>query len=287
MKSDRITRRDFFQFGAGIVGAVSALGVTSCGTQTSPSKKAIPVGLQLYSVRKDCEADLPKTIEAVAKMGYDGVEFAGFYKYSADELRKMLDVNRLKCCGSHTPFDQIQEETLAKTIEFNKIIGNKYLIIPWIPEERRKTEGDWIALAKFFSEVNDKIKPQGMRIGYHTHDLDFKPVDGKIPWDIFAQNTNPEVILQIDTGNAAGGGADPVMYLEKYPGRAVTVHIKEFSKTNPKAIFGEGDLNWKEIFNFCETAGGTEWYIIEEEKEDYPPLVCVDMCLKNFLKMKA
>jgi sugar phosphate isomerase/epimerase len=75
--------------------------------------------------------------------------------------------------------------------------------------------------------------------------------------------------------------------MKKYPGRATTVHLKEFSSTDDKAILGEGDMKWKEFFSFCETIGGTEWYIVEQESYAYPPLECVKHCLENFKKIKA
>jgi sugar phosphate isomerase/epimerase len=83
------------------------------------------------------------------------------------------------------------------------------------------------------------------------------------------------------------GGADPVAYLKKYPGRSVTVHIKEFSKTNKNAMIGEGDVQWQQILRLCRTVGGTKWFIIEEEKDAYPPIEGVEISLKNFKKVRS
>jgi sugar phosphate isomerase/epimerase len=82
------------------------------------------------------------------------------------------------------------------------------------------------------------------------------------------------------------GGGDAIPYLKRYPGRAVTVHLKEYSATNKNAIVGEGDIPWEELLNLCETIGGTKWYIIEEEKDVYPPLEGVELCYKNFRKLR-
>jgi len=103
----------------------------------------VPIGVQFYSVRHDCARDLPGTLGALAKMGYEAVEFAGYHGRTAAELRAMLDANGLRCCGTHTGLDTLEGEALAKTIEFNATIGNRLLIVPWIPEERRRTTGDW------------------------------------------------------------------------------------------------------------------------------------------------
>lgn len=280
--SNEMDRRDFIKAGAAIT-AASFLGCSAPKVQT----KTIPVGLQLYSVRKECEMDLPGTIAAVSKMGYQGVEFAGYYNYPAQELRKMLDDNGLKCCGTHTQLVTLLGDELPRTIEFNQILGNKYLIVPWLGEELRNSKEAWLKTATLFNELAEKVQPQGMVVGYHNHSFEFQLLENELPWDIFFSHTDPKVVMQIDTGNAMSGGGDPVAFLGKYPGRTKTIHLKEFSSTNPKAILGEGEVDWDQVFTLCESVGGTEWYIIEEEKDVYPPLECVDLCLKNYKKLRA
>jgi sugar phosphate isomerase/epimerase len=92
--------------------------------------------------------------------------------------------------------------------------------------------------------------------------------------------------MQLDVGNAMSGGADPLPYLYRYPERAITVHVKEFSKTNDNALIGEGDVNWKAFFALCKAVGNTEWYIVEYERPGTPPLEAVKRCLQNLRKMK-
>jgi sugar phosphate isomerase/epimerase len=91
--------------------------------------------------------------------------------------------------------------------------------------------------------------------------------------------------MQWDNGNALHGGADANDYLEKYPGRSDTVHLKERSATNDKALIGEGDIEWQRFFDLCTSVGNTEWYVIEQESYAYPPLECVDKCLQNVKAM--
>jgi sugar phosphate isomerase/epimerase len=248
----------------------------------------IPIALQLYSVRDDCARDLPGTLKAVAKMGYEGVEFAGYYNRTADELKKMVDDLGLKVAGSHIGLNTLLGDELEKTIEFNKTLGNKFLIVPWISEEMRNSKQAWLETAKLFSEIAKKVKRRGMRVGYHNHHMEFTPIDGEMPWDIFGGATSAEVVMQIDTGNALHGkiSVDGLLAtVKRYPGRSVTVHLKEFSATNDKAVIGEGDMKWKQFFKLCETVGGTQWYIIEQESYAYPPLECVKLCVNNLKKM--
>jgi len=244
----------------------------------------IPVALQLYSVREDCARDLPGTLEAVANMGYDGVEFAGYYGRSADELRKMLDNLGLRVAGTHIRINTLLGDELKQTIEFNRILGNRFLIVPSLPENMRSSKAVWLETARLMNDMAEKVKPEGMRVGYHNHAIEFQPIEGDLPWDIFFRATVPDVVMQLDTGNAMHGGVSPdgiLEILKHYPGRAVTVHLKEFSSTNKQALIGEEEVKWKEFFSLCETIGGTEWYIVEQESYAFPPLECVMRCIKN------
>jgi sugar phosphate isomerase/epimerase len=245
----------------------------------------IPIGLQLYSVRHDCERDLPGVLQSVARMGYDGVEFAGYYGRSAAELRAMLDDLGLKCCGTHTGLDTILGEALPATIEFNQALGNRYLIVPGLSSERTQSRAAWLETAKLFTEAAQNAGAEGMLVGYHNHYVEFQPLDGELPWDTFFSNTPEEVVMQVDIGNALHGGGDPVPYIGRYPGRAKTVHLKEYAAGNENALIGEGDVNWQQVFDLCESVGGTEWYIVEQETYAYPPLECVDRCLQNLRAM--
>lgn len=254
----------------------------------------VPIALELYSVRNEMKEDTRGTLHAVAEMGYDGVEFAGWHGHSASDLRAMLDAEGLTCCGSHTPFAAVQENKLAETIEFNQILGNNKLIIPGIPADLRKTRADWLKLAAFFNELADKLAPYGMVTGYHNHHVEFAPLDGEAPWDTFFGNTKAAVIMQLDNGNAMLGGGDPIAILKKYPGRAVTVHLKPFTHVTDKndheaafrPIIGQDSVPWTDFFQACETVGGTEWYIVEYESDAYPPLEAVARCINALRKME-
>ena len=287
-----VSRRGFLTKGAAAAAILtcSAAGAARDEKKDKQTKRkgarSFPIGLQLYSVREDCKRDLPGTIAAVAKMGYKGVEFAGYYDRSAAELRKMLNDNGLVCCGTHTGLDTLLGDNLPSTIEFNQTLGNKYLVVPSLPEKYRSSHQAWLDTAKLFNELAEKVKPHEMLVGYHNHSVEFTAMDGELPWDTFCGNTSKDVIMQLDTGNALHGGADPLPYIYKYPGRAITVHLKEFSKKNDKALIGEGDINWKAFFALCKAVGGTEWYIIEQESYAYPPLKCAERCLRNLRKMK-
>ena len=250
------------------------------------------IALQLFSVRHEFAADMPGTLAAVAQMGYSGVEFAGRPQHTAAALKEQLDALGLACCGWHVPFDLVQDDALDATIAFQQAVGNDKLIIPGIPEELRQSRDGWLKLAAFTNRLGARLAPEGMRTGYHNHFHEFMPLEGETPWDTYFGNTDAAVIMQFDTGNAIFGGAEPMGVIRSYPGRALTVHLKPFTKRlhdgaghdypHPAfdPIIGEDDTDWAAFFDACETVGGTEWYIVEYESDAYAPLDAVDRCLR-------
>ncbi len=274
--SAAVTRREFL----GAVGAIGVgLGLGATPLAQAASDKKIPVGLQLYSVRDQCQKDLPGTVAAVAKIGYKGVEFAGYYGRSAKELRQLLDDNGLVACGTHTPYESVLANKLQATIEFNRTIGNHFLIVPWMNETHSKQV--WLDRAKLFNDLADQLKADGMWVGYHAHAHDFRQIEGVSAWDLFFGNTKPEVIMQLDTSNCWDGGADPVAVLKKYPGRARSIHIKAHGG-GPDAVIGEDKVNWAEVFAFCEGPGKTQWYVLEHESGKDP----LDAVRRSFEALK-
>jgi len=287
-----LSRRNLLKWGAGAA-AVLATGaldleveaqVRRKGKKGTGKPRTIPIGLQLYSVRQECEKDLPAVLKAVAKMGYQGVEFAGYYGRNAAELKKLLDENRLKCCGTHIGLNVLEGDELQKTLEFNQTIGNRFLIVSYMGEDRLGAPDKISQTAKLMTEIAAQVKPKGMRVGYHAHGGDFKKIDDQTVWDLFFSAAGPEVCMQMDLGNCIGGGGDPYAALKKFPGRSATIHLKEHGG-KPGAPVGEGEVKWKEVFQLCETTGKTEWYIVEQEAYAGAPLDSVKQCIDNLRKM--
>lgn len=261
-----LTRRDLLRNTA-FAAALAGLGLPALA-RAAGSK--IPVGLQLYSVRKVCEKDLPGVLKAVAGFGYKGVEYAGYYGRKAEELKKLMDDHGLVCCGTHTGWGTVVGDALKETIEFNRTIGNRFLIVPGLPKDRTASVEAVKETAKILTEQAAKAKEAGMRVGYHAHGGDFKKMEnGQTEWEILFDNAGPDVVMQMDVGNCLGGGGDPYAMLKKYPGRSATIHLKEHGGA-PGAALGDGEVKWAEVFDLCETIGKTEWYIVEHESGTDP-----------------
>jgi len=252
--------------------------------------KQIPVGLELYSVREELAKDLKGTVRAVAKMGYEVVEFySPYYAWTAEyarEVRKLMDDLGLRCLSTHNDARSFAPEGIDKAIELNGIIGSRYIVMA--SAGRASSVADWKKVAERLNAAAEKMKPAGMRPGYHNHQLEFEALEGTRPIDVIAENTDRSILLQLDVGTCVEVGQDPVAWIKKNPGRLNCIHCKDWSGEPGKGyrvMFGEGAAPWKEIFQAAESTGGVEFYLLEQEGSDFTPFEAAEKCLANFRKL--
>jgi sugar phosphate isomerase/epimerase len=298
-----ISRRRILRFGASglvlvsapsfVLAAAKAKSKGKAGVKPGAKAAALPVALQLYSVRKDCAADFPGTLAKVAEMGFEGVEFAGYHNYEKDPegLRKKLDELKLKVAGAHVRTDLMMGEAREKTIAFHKAIGCRFLIVP--ADKRFMDPATAKDYARTMTEIAAALKPHGMFCGYHNHAREMAAAgDAAAPekthWDLFAERTPKEVILQQDMGWTTVAGLDPAAVVRRHPGRTRSCHIK--AKTpKGKEIIGEDSTDWRSAIRACQEVGSTEWLILEQE--DYPdglsPLDATKKSLAGLKKILA
>jgi sugar phosphate isomerase/epimerase len=236
------------------------------------ARNKIPIGLQLYAVRGACGRSLPETLKSVARIGYAGAEPWGYdgstlswHGHSPSDIRRMFDDHGLTCCGFHIATDALLGDNLKRTVELNRVLGNRLLIVAW-DKPRMSSRAGILELAGILNDAATNVAAEGMLTGYHAHGFDFARVDGEIAWDVLFCNTRAEVIMQLDTGNCAAGGGDPIATLRKFPNRARSVHLKEFGGPSGSVI-GEGKIAWPTVFELCRTTQNTEWYVVEEGDE--------------------
>jgi sugar phosphate isomerase/epimerase len=264
MKTPLSNRRAFLQQS---LLATAALAGSRLGA--APAKADPRLALQLYSVRDACAKDCDGTLEAVAKMGFAGVEFAGYHTYSGKprELRKRLDDLGLVAAATHTGTATLRPDKLAQTIDFHREIGCKYLIVPMDRDFTNPEKSK--ALAGLFNQVAAELKPHGMATGYHNHKVEFDAVGDTNHWELFATRTTKDVILQIDFGWSAVAGQDGPGLVRRHPGRMQVVHFKPTvlaaDKGGKKAIIGQDSVEWPPILAACREMGATEWVTIEQE----------------------
>jgi len=252
-----------------------------------PASKSIPVGLELYSVRNDLQKDPQGTVRAVAQMGYQCVEFYAPYfdwtETDAKQMRKLLDDLGLRCYSTHNDEDYFTAAKIDHARELNRILGTRYMVQAW-SDPKPDLDG-WKALADRLNAAADALKPAGLSVGYHNHDAEWKPIGGKMPMEVIAANTKPFIMLQLDVGTCLEAGGDPVAWIRANPGRIRSIHCKDWSRDPAigyKTLFGEGVANWKAIFDAAETAGGVEYYLVEQEGSRFSELETVRRCLQGF-----
>lgn len=251
-----------------------------------------PIGLELYSVRNILQKDLKGTVTAVAKMGYQVVEFySPYYSWTTDyakEVRKLLDDLGIRCLSTHNGTASFTPEGVSKAIELNGILGSRYIVMA-SPGNVRDLDG-WKKVAEMLNQAGEKMAAAKMRPGYHNHQAEFREVQGVRPIEVIAQNTGKNVMLQLDVGTCVEVGQDPVAWIRKNPGRINCIHLKDYSPEQGKGyrvLFGEGAAPWKQIFQAAESVGGVEFYLIEQEGYTLPELETVERCLENYRKMRS
>ncbi|HVH58681.1 MAG TPA: sugar phosphate isomerase/epimerase family protein, partial [Candidatus Sulfotelmatobacter sp.] len=257
MTPNTISRRTFLAFSATLPFALRA-------GAASP----IPVGLELYSVRKELQRDQQATVRAVAKMGYQCVEFyAPYFQWSEDEtkqMRKLLDDLGIRCFSTHNDSSSMNAENIARARDKNLILGCKYVVMA--SSKPGPGLDGWKIVADALNFADEQLEKSGLHAGYHNHEPEFTPVEGGRPMEVLAKNTKPSVMLQLDVGTCLKAGSDPVAWIRANPGRIRSLHCKDWSPDPAKGysvLFGEGAADWKAIFAASESVGGAEYYLIE------------------------
>ncbi len=264
--------------------AVSGMALNSMAFGTVQEGKKSQIALQVYSVRQAAAKDLQDTLKKIATAGYPAVEFAGYYNHEAKEIRKMLDDLGLKAISTHLGLHQLLCDEFDKTVEFEKILGNKNLVVAGGFADSSSFDAGNRMLANLFNELSIKAEKVGMKVGFHAHSGDFTRFKNDTAWNHLVARTRKEVIAEMDIGNCLSCGADPYEAIEKAPGRSELLHMKSFG-TVAATLIGDPDdkVDWKRIHKAGHGKGGTQWYIIEQEAfaANMPPMKAIEICIKN------
>ena len=247
--------------------------------------RRIPVGLQLFSVRRQCAADLPGTLARVKEIGFEGVELAGSYGRSGAEFRQLLDDHGLVCCGSHTPLSRLQSANYQQTVDFLHGVGTKKVIVPAIPTNQTQDLTGWRGAAAAMLHLEGQLRNDGLEIGYHNHAIEFRAMDGARPLDIFLRSA-PGVFLELDLGGAGYGGANPIQLLETYRKRVKMIHVKDWTPDKPDLMIGTGAMDWPDLLRDAP-ATAVEWYVIEHDSKSGPDLSDIADSYQRFLKLEG
>jgi sugar phosphate isomerase/epimerase len=288
------SRRTFIKTGSMALISTAVLSKTAFA---APKKKNVAVGMQLYSVRDDMAKDPLGSLKQIAAMGYKNVEHANyvnrkFYGYSASEFRKILDDLGLHNISGHTVFGVNHWDDSTKdftdswkyTVEDAAVLGQKYVISPWMDEKMRNNAENLKKYLEIFNKCGELCQKSGMKFGYHNHDFEFsQKINNESVFDIIMNGIDPKmVVIQLDTGNLYNGGAKTLDVLNKFPNRFENVHLKDEIKAGAgehsyeSTILGKGIISCKEVADLAYEKGGAKLYIIEQEAyQGKAPMECM------------
>jgi sugar phosphate isomerase/epimerase len=288
-----MSRRAFLGIASTVPAVIAASTSTSLMAEEPATQgKRIPIGLELYSVRGELARDLANTLNTVAKMGYEVVEFySPYFKWQpayAKDVRSQMNDLGLRCNSTHNGFESFASvENLAHAMELNQILGTRYVILASAPGDTQGLEG-WKKLCEQLTSAVEQLKAHGLSAGYHNHQAEWKKLEnGQRILEVIAANTPKEFALQLDVGTCEEAGADPVAWVKANPGRIKTMHLKDWAPGDKgyRVLFAEGATPWKELLSAAESIGGVEYFLIEQEGSRYSEFETAKRCLETWKSM--
>ena len=257
---------------------------------------ALPVAVQVYSVRDDAKIDLRATLEAIKNMGYDGVEFAGLYGNSPENIKKMCQEIGLVPLSAHVPY--LNMVANMSILEDYAAIGCKFVVVPYLSEEYRPGTDKFGEVIENIKKIGAKANELGMTLLYHNHDFEFVKLDGKYALDILYEEVSADLLqTELETCWVHVGGENPAEYIRKYAGRSPIVHLKDFygeksedmyeligiDSTKPKRPgnfelrpVGSGIQDFPAILKACEESD-VSWVVVEQDNPSMglAPMECI------------
>ena len=273
--------------------------------QNEGTEIGLPVGLQLYTVRDDMAKDFEGTLQKVKELGYDGVEFAGLYNNTPEQVKAMCAEIGLNPISAHVPLQEMLED-VDKVIADYKAIGCQYIVVPYVTEERRPGGELFKQMIEEIRGIGEKCKAAGLVLLYHNHDFEFaKTETGEFGLDYLYANVPADLLqTELDQCWVKYAGQDPVAYLQKYEGRSPVVHLKDYyasgeQKEDPYALIGlnEGEKKENTAFEFrplgygvqdipaiieASKKAGSKWLIVEQDQPSMgkTPMECAAMSME-------
>lgn len=260
-------RRTFLQ-----TSSMAALGTLAFPNELLELKKVKKVGIQLYTLRDLMSKDAMGTLTKVAQIGYKNIESHGYrdgkvYGMTVAEFRKALDGLGLATQSSHLGLELLRSENWERALADANILGQKYVVCPFLPETARKTIDQYKELCTQLNKAGETAKKAGLQLAYHNHDFEFQTVDGQIPFEVMLKECDANLVkIELDLFWAAKAGRDPITLFKNNPGRFHLWHVKDMANTAEKefAPVGSGTIDFKKIFESIK-ASGMEYFFVEQD----------------------
>lgn len=253
-------------FGAAALGTAAG-----CRRDDVGRRRALaPIGAQLYTVRAELERDFDGALQQVRRIGYDEVEFAGYFGRSPRQVREALERHGLAAPAAHVGLAEMESDW-SRTLALAAAIGHTWLVLPWIDAERRRTLEDWRRLAALLSRAGEAARAAGISVAYHNHDYEFAPLAGTLPFDLLLAETPPGLVaFELDVYWMVKAGRDPVVWLDSHPARFELLHLKDTAGPPDHAMMdvGSGVIGWPRLLAAARAAGVRHMFVEHDEPAD-------------------
>lgn len=230
------------------------------------------LGIQLYTVRRDLARDAEGTLARVAEIGFREVEFAGFPQGSAASLRAMLDRHGLTAPSGHVALQALRSDW-DRTLDAAAAVGQRYIVVAFLPAEERRTADDWKRLAALFNHGAEAARQRKIQFAYHNHDFEFDPFEGQTGYDLLLAETDRKLVqFEMDLYWISKAGRDPAEYFARWPGRFPLLHVKDMDATPAKSFteVGRGVIDFRRIFKRARQAGVRHFFYEQDSTPGSP-----------------
>ncbi|MEM7501195.1 MAG: sugar phosphate isomerase/epimerase [Pseudomonadota bacterium] len=254
--------------GAAAIAAAPWLAACSSTPQTAARRRLDRIGIQLYTVRDRMAEDVPGTLRAIADIGYDEVEFAGYFDHTPAAVKRMIDDLGLVSPSAHVSLDDIRTSQ-AQLIETAHTLENKYIALGWLAPEERGTLDQYREHIDLVAAFGEKCRDAGLQFAWHNHDFEFIELEGQRPMDMILDRTDADLVqVELDLYWTAKANVSVFRYFERYPGRFPMCHVKDMAADTSMADVGDGTIDFAAIFAASELAGFNHYFVERDDSTE-------------------
>jgi len=224
---------------------------TPAGSVAGAAADARPApGVQLYTLRGEMAKDVEGTLARVGALGYQEVEFAGYFDRTPAQIRDALAKAGLRAPSSHIPLDALEGDRQGKTLADAAAIGHQWIVVPWLAPDVRKSIDDYKRIATRLNAAATAATRAGFQFAYHNHDFEITPLEGRVPLEVLLAETDPALVkIEMDVYWTVKAGGDPLQIFSRFPGRVTMLHLKDSTGApdHKMVAVGEGKIDWPTI----------------------------------------
>jgi sugar phosphate isomerase/epimerase len=290
-----ISRRQFLATAGASIAGVACSRSPGAGQAGGSAASAVAaprrverVGIQLYTLRREMQSDMPGTLDRLAQMGYREVEFAGYFGRTPGQTRELLRRTGLAAPSTHIGYDQVTgnwdralDDALAR--------GHDYVTIPWLPDDVRGSVDSWRGVARTFNTAARAARSRGLRFAYHNHDFEFIRVGGVVPFDLLLAETDPDLVdFEMDVFWLVKGGGDPLAYFRQHASRFTMLHVKDSSgpPDHRQVNVGSGTIDFGAILRLDATQRHVVRHLFVEHDNPADPLAFARASFDHLSKLE-